>query len=768
MFMRLALTLVCVLTLAGCEIKTAPSPTTPSTVTPVTPPMTPPSAVVRSDTTPIATLLGKPVLSSDCLSPSNGIGSVEVGLHSLILGVLMHDFYDPHSLTLSQSEIDAVWQRFQAARSMGGKTPPPTPPFDEAKAQARLDDVHRKLAAPKLGWLDRLTLQDQERGSMFALEHKSVPVVLVYEAVMPMRSKAELYKKFGGKVVAMQISIEPAEAYVKLVQEAEASGKLQFHDETLKQAFWKRMNDVLQHTELPPERVDFSLPVWLQMAGAGSATPPAVPAPVAVAPTEKNLITDPSLETTALGERYPASWGTGNLIPPNAYQHQVVEGGRTGQRGWMIEGDGQYAVVPTNRPQVDRAFRYAARGWVKLEAGSAQLKILYFDGNGRYIGENRSAVTNKLGEWQQLTTTDDLASWPDAGQLSLALSLIGTGKAVFDDLEFTAFDSQRLPPNFETEYAFSPKHDPAVFDRWVGRWESTTKYQPTATTEAKTIKGETIVRKVLDDRFLLWQWASETGDAQYMSLLGFDENFGGYRFWTFGSGGEAFERTGQWDAASQTLKLDAKPPTPGVTGISTDRFVGNDQIESTLLVKNAAGQLTRDMQATWVRKAATVSVDIDFSSGPVAGSEELAVLQKMAGDWTNHATSKPSVWEPAGKTETFTEQVAWTIGGRFLIFRAYDETKRMTSLSLMTYEPKESSYRFWYFAPGVYGGQWRITWDAASREFHWNSIDMPAGWTGTGINRLIDDDTFANQALIKDEQGRVLMDATQDKRRKSP
>ena len=56
----------------------------------------------------------------------------------------------------------------------------------------------------------------------------------------------------------------------------------------------------------------------------------------------------------------------------------------------MIEGDGQYAVVPTNRPRVDRAFRYAARGWVRLESGTAQLKILYFDGNGRYIGENRS------------------------------------------------------------------------------------------------------------------------------------------------------------------------------------------------------------------------------------------------------------------------------------------------------------------------------------------------------------------------------------------
>jgi hypothetical protein len=44
------------------------------------------------------------------------------------------------------------------------------------------------------------------------------------------------------------------------------------------------------------------------------------------------------------------------------------------------------------------------------------------------------------------------------------------------------------------------------------------------------------------------------------------------------------------------------------------------------------------------------------------------------------------------------------------------------------------------------------------------SIDMPAGWVGTGFNRWVDDDTFDNQALIKDEQSRALLDTTQEKR----
>ena len=48
------------------------------------------------------------------------------------------------------------------------------------------------------------------------------------------------------------------------------------------------------------------------------------------------------------------------------------------------------------------------------------------------------------------------------------------------------------------------------------------------------------------------------------------------------------------------------------------------------------------------------------------------------------------------------------------------------------------------------------------------TLAVPTGWNGTGFNRCIDDDTFDNQALIKDKNGRVLLDTTQDKRWKKP
>lgn len=303
MSIRLSMVLVCSLALTGCKPSTTPTTAAASNLTPATTQMTPPSVAVGNDALLIATLLGQPVLASDCLSPSNGIGSVDVGLHSLILSVLMNDFFDPQSLTLTQTEVDTFWERMQAVAGQGGKIVPSTPPFDQPKAQARLDDVRRKLAAPDLPWLERVTLQGQERGSLYALEHKTVPAALAYSELLPLRGKEAIYKKYGGRVVAMQISIEPAEAFQKLVQDAERSGKLIIHDPQMKLAFWKRINDTLQHHAVAPELVDFSLPAWLRMPVGSSKTPPAVPAPLTAERKENNLITDASREKTAPGER---------------------------------------------------------------------------------------------------------------------------------------------------------------------------------------------------------------------------------------------------------------------------------------------------------------------------------------------------------------------------------------------------------------------------------------------------------------------------------
>ena len=186
-----------------------------------------------------------------------------------------------------------------------------------------------------------------------------------------------------------------------------------------------------------------------------------------------------------------------------------------------------------------------------------------------------------------------------------------------------------------------------------------------------------------------------------------------------------------------------------------------------MLVKAADGQVTRDVRWTaWKKLPQPESLtEIPTTTKPAPVPEELSLLNKFVGEWTIRATNKPSIWIPNGGQGVQTEKVAWILGGRFLMARTYDEKDQLTTIWIATYEPSEKSNRFWFFNADGSSGQWRVTWDAASRGFHWRSIDMPTGWIGTGFNRWIDDDTFDNQALIKNENGRVLLDGTQDKRR---
>lgn len=307
------------------------------------------------------------------------------------------------------------------------------------------------------------------------------------------------------------------------------------------------------------------------------------------------------------------------------------------------------------------------------------------------------------------------------------------------------------------------------FDRWVGAWDTIIETKPTANVpQARSTPATMTTRKVLDDRFLMTHTVSESEPSQFLWLLTRDQKLKAYRLWIFGSGGEAFERRGQWDAASETLTLQLQPPSPGVTGTSVDRFMGNDRIESTLLVKAADGSVTRDVRWTAQKKSPQPETlpDITTVDGPAPLPEDLSQLDKLTGEWTIRETAKPSEWIANGYEKTRTEKVAWILAGRFLMTRTFDDQGQLTTIWLTTYEPAEKSNRCWFFNADGSSGQWRVTWDAASRGFQWNSIDMPPGRLGTIVNRWIDDDTFDNQALIKDEQGRVLFDCTQDKRRK--
>jgi hypothetical protein len=217
----------------------------------------------------VATVLGHEIKRSDCLARSMGIGSVEIGARSLVLGLLLEDFATSQQIDLTPEEIDQFWATARAAAARANPDPSkplPEATFDEAQLQSKLKEVQDKLAAPDVPLLEQYALRSRERMWARGLQLKSVAAVTAYEHLLPLRRDEALYKKYGGKVVAGQISISPAEAYLKMAREAEADGRLKFHDDALAASFWKGLESSLSGQEVPPERVDFSLPVWLQFS----------------------------------------------------------------------------------------------------------------------------------------------------------------------------------------------------------------------------------------------------------------------------------------------------------------------------------------------------------------------------------------------------------------------------------------------------------------------------------------------------------------------
>ena len=512
--------------------------------------------------------------------------------------------------------------------------------------------------------------------------------------------------------------------------------------------------------------------------------------------TGSNLITDPSFENTGLTQ-LPRDWRAWHNDGSD-FRCEVVNGGHTGQRSLQISGKGTRGVVFGNDLKADRTKRYALKGWAKFEGDKdarAIIKFNYFRGS-EFLGvHDLVGVTADQPGWHLFEKTDALDAYPQADHFYAMCHVEGSGSGWFDDLELVAYDRDKLPTDFDSRHG---RHNrltgPNSLDRWVGAWETEYAFREFDNSPNETrLTMNTASERTLGDYFLLSHAkkiplasgaasAPRSGDDnntggltpprspevnggnERLLFLTFDQNLGAFRQWFFSSNGKAFEWRGPWDDATKSLELRMLPDASNL--FSSERFVDADHIEAKLRFQYVMGMKDAG-RWTATRKAAIAKVDVPTAKSHVAEPAELSQLNKFAGEWTIRAKYKPSVWNPLPREETIRETSVWILGGRFLMTRAFNEKDELTSIWIATYEPMEKSNRFWFFNADGSRGEWRLTWDEASSGFHFRAIDMPTGWTGTGFNRWVNDDTFDNQATIKDETGRVMLDMTQDKRRKN-
>lgn len=492
-------------------------------------------------------------------------------------------------------------------------------------------------------------------------------------------------------------------------------------------------------------------------------------------PASENLLTDPSFENTPLTQ-LPNGWRAWLNDGPE-FRCEVVAGGHIGQQCLRISGKGTRGVVFANDLKVDRTKRYALKGWVKFEGDKnarAIIKLNYFRG-GEFLGVHDlvGASADQPG-WHLFEKTDTLDAFPTADHFYAMCHVEGSGIGWFDDLELIAYDRDKLPKDFDTRHGRHNRlHGPNSLHRWIGTWdmECAIREFDKSSTESK-LSMIMVSERTLGDYFLLSHAKSLLAEGQEppgtskherLQFLLFDQNLGAFRQWVFNNQGKAFEWRGPWNNDKQTLELRALPDASNLH--SAEHFVDEDRIEATLWLQYVMGQ--RDAgRWTATRKAFDGKVDVPIAKAHATEPAELLQLNKFAGEWTIHAKYKPSVWNPLPREETIRETSEWILGGKFLMTRAFNEKSELTSIWIATYEPKEKSNRFWFFNADGSGGESRLTWDEPSNGFQFRAVDLPDGWSGTGVNRWVDEDSFDNQAVIKDESGRVMLDMTQERRRK--
>ncbi len=522
------------------------------------------------------------------------------------------------------------------------------------------------------------------------------------------------------------------------------------------------------------------------LAASEKSQRPTSPIPPAAVPTGANLILDPSFENTGLTQ-LPRDWRAW-LNDGQEFRCEVVAGGRTGQRCLLITGKGTRGVVFANDMKADRTKRYALKGWAKFEGDKSARAIIKFNyfRRSEFLGVHDlvGATADQPG-WHLFEKTDALDAYPTADHFYAMCTVEGSGSGWFDDLELVAYDRDKLPSDFDARHGRHNRlHGPNSLNRWVGTWDTEYAFRETDNSPQETkLAMTTTSERTLGDYFLLSHAkavpvspkgrkptsddpptnAAALGGEERLLLLTFDQNLGAFRQWVFSNNGKVFEWRGPWNQEKQTLELRMLPDASNLH--SSEHFVDDDHIEAKLKFQYVMGQ--RDAgRWTASRKAFDGKVDVPTAKSHVAEPIELSQLNKFVGEWTIHATYKPSVWNPQQREETITETSQWILGGRFLMTRAFNEKDELTSIWIATYEPKEKSNRFWFFNADGSCGEWRLTWDEPSSGFHFRAVDLPTGWSGTGFNRWIDEDTFDNQATIKDETGRVMLDMTQDKQRK--
>jgi hypothetical protein len=326
------------------------------------------------------------------------------------------------------------------------------------------------------------------------------------------------------------------------------------------------------------------------------------------APRLKNLVANASLEEKVDQAGLPPGWGQFYAMPAGAYSYSIVDAGRTGKKAMRIAGDGTFGAMPANRIEIDPTKRYVVRGWIKIQGdadATADVKLHYYAADGRYLDQTRIGyVSPTTDEWQFVTVTDRVSSFPQAKLIGLAIAATGKVEAWYDDLELIAFDKGALPKDFENQYGITRSPQLALLGRRIGDWATETTVKPCVwVPRGSKSKGVESIRWALGGQFIEGRAMNETMGVESLYLMTFDRKRKAYRHWHFDSqgnfpNGDSF---GTWNETAQTLHFEATEDNH-VHIVIDLTLTGNDFVKLSGTWKDKDGRILLDMEGTSTRK----------------------------------------------------------------------------------------------------------------------------------------------------------------------
>jgi len=161
-----------------------------------------------------------------------------------------------------------------------------------------------------------------------------------------------------------------------------------------------------------------------------------------------------------------------------------------------------------------------------------------------------------------------------------------------------------LPGEAQEAVTIQQSPELKVLGRYVGSWQWQVVSKPAEWTPDKTMMTSTAkVEWTLRGRMIQDKGVMSPGNLHALTLMAYDSENKVYKLWWFDSNGNIprGENRGRWDEATQTLTWKESWPN-GITITRTDRFIGKDMLERTMVFKDRTGKVLMDVEAKAKRK----------------------------------------------------------------------------------------------------------------------------------------------------------------------